>query len=92
MIAWIRYKHRIPAPELKRADELTVSQVAETFNVSPGVVYYWIERGILPARRRNCGSPYWITLAPEKETQLHHWVDKSVRIQKSRRQQSQRSL
>ena len=46
MIAWIRYKHRIPAPELKRPEELTVAQVAEKFDVSPGVVYYWVERGV----------------------------------------------
>jgi AcrR family transcriptional regulator len=52
MIGWIRYKHRIAAVELKRPDELTVAEVAAKLSVSHGVVYYyWIERGILPARR-----------------------------------------
>ena len=67
MIAWIRYKHRIPAPKLKRPEELTVTQVAEKFDVSPSVVYYWIGREVLPARRRNGGSALWITLDPETE-------------------------
>ena len=92
MIAWIRYKHRIPAPKLKRPEELTVAQVAEKFDVSPGVVYYWIGREVLPARRRNGGSALWITLDPETERRLRHWAEKSTRIQKSRSQQSQRSL
>ena len=92
MIAWIRYKHRIPSPELKRPEERTVAQVAEKFDVSPGVVYYWIERGVLPARRRNRGSALWITLDPETERRLRQWAEESTRIQKSRSRQSQRSL
>ena len=55
MIGWIRYKHRIPAVELKRHDELTVAEVAAKLGVSHGVVYYWIERGVVSARRRNRG-------------------------------------
>ena len=91
-IAWIRYKHRIPAPELKRPEERTVAQVAEKFDVSPGVVYYWIERGMLSARRRNRGSALWITLDPDTERRLRQWAEESTRIQNSRNQQSQRSL
>ena len=49
MIGWIRYQHRIAAVELKRRDELTVAELAAKLSVSHGVVYYWIERGILPA-------------------------------------------
>ena len=92
MVAWIRYKHRIPAPELKRPEELTVAEVAERFDVSPGVVYYWIGRGVVPARRRNRGSALWITLDPDTEQRLAQWADQSSRIQKSRSQQSQRLL
>ncbi|MFA6290072.1 MAG: recombinase family protein [Opitutaceae bacterium] len=92
MIAWIRYKHRIPSPELKRPEELTVTQVAEKFDVSPNVVYYWIQRGILVARRRNGGSALWVTLDPETERRLWQWAEESTRIQKSRSRQSQRSL
>ena len=62
MIGWIRWRHRIPAAPLKRAEELTVKQVAERFGVSPSVVYYWIAREVIPARRVHDGAPYWITL------------------------------
>ena len=91
MIAWIRYKHRIRAPELKRPEELTVAEIAEKFDVTPGVVYYWIERGVVLARRRNRGSPLWVTLDLETERRLRQWAEKSTRIQR-RRQQSQRLL
>lgn len=83
MIAWIRYRHRIPAPQLKRPEEQTVQQVAERFTVSPGVVYYWIERGVIEARRMNRGSPYWITLDAEKEAELEDWVCHSSRINRN---------
>jgi DNA invertase Pin-like site-specific DNA recombinase len=92
MIAWVRYKHRIPTPQFQRPEELTVAQVAEKFDVSPNVVYYWIERGALRARRRNHGSALLITLDPKTERHLQHWAEKSVRIQKSRGRQSQRTL
>ena len=80
MVNWIRYRYDIPAPCLKNPDELTVSEVAERFGVRSGVVYYWIERGHLPARRLQAGSPYWITLAVEKEAELRTWVANSNRI------------
>ena len=92
MIAWIRYKHGIPAPELKHSEELTVAEVAKKFEVNSGVVYYWINRDILPARRQNQGSPWWITLDLDTERRLSRWVEQSVRIRKSRIQQSQRLL
>jgi DNA invertase Pin-like site-specific DNA recombinase len=82
MINWLRYKHRIPAPDLKRKGELTVQEVAEKFGVSCGVVYYWLKHGVLTARRINRGSPCWITLDPGKERQLNEWVDSSSRIER----------
>jgi excisionase family DNA binding protein len=80
MIKWIRYRHAIPKPSLKQSDELTVGEAAERFNVSPGVVYYWIERGHLPARKLSPGSAYWIRLNPETQTQLQTWIANSNRI------------
>jgi hypothetical protein len=80
MVKWIRFRHAIPAPSLKQPEELTVAQVADRFRVRPGVVYYWIERGHLPARRLGPGSAYWITLADEKEAELAAWVANSNRI------------
>jgi len=80
MIRWIRYRHKIPSAALKLSQELTVAQVAQHFGVSIHVVYYWIERGLIEARRLNAGSPYWITLCPEKEQELLDWVRRSSRI------------
>ena len=80
MIKWIRYKHRIPAAQLKLPHELIVNEVAERFHVSPGVVYYWIKRDVLPARRIGDGHPYWITLTEEKTQELQQWVQSSKRI------------
>jgi hypothetical protein len=79
-IKWIRYKHRIPAPQLKLPHELTVDDVAARFHVSRGVVYYWINRDILPARRIGDGHPYWITLTETKAEELQQWVQSSKRI------------
>jgi len=80
MVKWIRGRHDIPAPSLKTPEELTVGEVADRFAVRPGVVYYWIERGHLPARRLGPGTPYCITLAAEKEAELRAWVTNSNRI------------
>ncbi|MCA9247221.1 MAG: recombinase family protein [Planctomycetales bacterium] len=82
MIGWIRYKHRIPAVELKRPDERTVAEVASRFGVSHGVVYYWIDRNILPARQQAANRPHWITLTDAKARELQDWVQSSKRIAK----------
>ena len=82
MIKWIRYRYQIPAAKLIRPEELTVKQVAERFGVSSNVVYYWIERGIIQARRVNSGLPCWITLDETDEQRLRAWVCNSPRIQK----------
>jgi hypothetical protein len=82
MIKWIRLRHRIPAPQLKRPEELTIKETAEKFGVSSYVVYYWIERGVIDARKLNKGSPWWITIDPHKERELRTWVSDSTKIQK----------
>ena len=76
----IRYKHNIPGPDLKRPEERTVKEVSKKFAVSPYVVYYWIERQIVAARRLNHGSPYWIKIDSQKEKELARWVRNSTRI------------
>ena len=79
-VSWIRHKHKIPPAEKKKADELTVKEVAKRFDVSPNVVYYWIERKVITARRLNNGSPYWITIDQRKSDELEKWVQESTRI------------
>ena len=81
MVKWIRYRYQIPKARLVRPEELTVQEVAERFRVSPNVVYYWIDRGIIEARRLNAGSPYWITLDETDERKLRDRVRNSCRIQ-----------
>jgi DNA invertase Pin-like site-specific DNA recombinase len=88
MVSWIRSRYAISAPSLKQGHELTVRQVADRLGVSPGVVYYWIERDHLPARRLESGKPYWITLGAEKEAELRAWVIKSARINQARIQKT----
>ncbi|MBP0625353.1 helix-turn-helix domain-containing protein, partial [Cupriavidus consociatus] len=58
----------------KRPDELTVQQLAHRLGISPHVVYYWIERQVVPARKLDGRGPWWITLDPAKEQQLRDWV------------------
>ena len=79
-IRWIRWRHQIPAPALKRAEELTVQQVAKHFDVREGAVYYWIENDMIQARRFNNGTPYWITFSAADEQKLRDWVQNSSRI------------
>jgi len=79
-VSWIRHKHAIPPVDKKQAGEQTVQEVSQQFGVSPGVVYYWIAHKIIPARRLNNGSPYWITINSQKERELEKWVRESNRI------------
>jgi len=80
IIRWIRWRYQIPAPALKKPEELTVKQVAKQFGVGEGVVYYWIEHNVIHTRRLNGGMPYWITLNAEDEKKLRDWVRNSSRI------------
>jgi len=80
IIRELRFTYRIPAPVLRKPEELTVEQVMERFGVSGWVVYYWIERAHIQARRLNARSPYWITLNPTDEQKIRDWVQNSKRI------------
>jgi DNA invertase Pin-like site-specific DNA recombinase len=80
MIKWIRYRYKIPVAKLKHPEELTVQQVAERFGVHPNVVYYWIEHGVIQARRLTSGTPYWITVSETDEQKLWDWVRNSRKI------------
>lgn len=80
MIQWIRYRYQIPKVSLARPEELTVEQVAKRFGVSPNVVYYWIDRSVIHARRLNAGTPHWITIDETDELRLREWVRNSSRI------------
>lgn len=81
-IRWIRWKYRIPAPTLKRPQELTVQAVAARLGVQPGVVYYWVNRGMIEARRLNNGAPLWITIDESKLKELCDHVSRSKKMRK----------
>ena len=83
MIQWIRHRNGIPAAQLQKSDEVTVQQAGDRFGVSRNVIYYWIEREIVSARKINNGSRYWIKLTPDKERELESWVRESSRIKTS---------
>ena len=90
-VRWIRYRYRLPKAQLKRPHELTVKEIAERFDVTPGTVYYWIEHGYLDARRIQLAYPYWITLDSEKEKELRERA-KTSHERKARFQHSERPL
>jgi len=79
IVQWIRWRYQIPPAKLKKPEELTVQQLAQRFGVSPGVVYYWIEHGVVRARRLNKTMPYWIALDAAEEQKLREWVHNSSR-------------
>jgi len=81
-VRWIRFRHRIPGPRHYRDGECSVKEAAAHFGVSPNVVYYWIQRGELPAKKMASGWPWRIRLDPDTETRLRAWIARSSRIKK----------
>lgn len=83
-LKWIRHKHSIQAPQ-RGPGEMTVKEVAAKFDVSEHVVYYWIERKKVKARKANSGSPWWITLEKQSDQELRKWSETSSRISNIRK-------
>ena len=84
-IRWIRLKHRISGPTLKRSEETTVEELSARLGVRPSVVYYWIKRGVVNARRvERCsqGAPLWITIDESKFKELQDCVSRSQKMRK----------
>jgi DNA invertase Pin-like site-specific DNA recombinase len=79
-IRWIRHKHTIPPVDDKKTGELTVKELAQRLAVRPGVVYSWIEKGLIQGRRHNAGSPYLLAVTPAVEQELARRVAESTRI------------
>jgi DNA invertase Pin-like site-specific DNA recombinase len=89
MVRGIRHRHQIPpAPPSRRPGELSVQELSDRLGVRPRVVYYWLARSRLQARRQNEGSPYWITLQPGQEKELRSYVRNSMRIRRHPRSKS----
>jgi DNA invertase Pin-like site-specific DNA recombinase len=72
-IKWIRYLHKIPAYSVPR-EGITVKDVADRLGVTTHVVYYWLEHGMLNAKKRGPGYAWDIYLDEEKEEELRKRV------------------
>jgi len=83
-VAWIRWKHRIPAPARQQPGEWTVRQLSQKFAVSLSVVYYWLHKGLVTARRPQPNGQMWITLTDQQEQALQAWVANSKRMASSK--------
>lgn len=80
-INWIRHLHNIQGLFTKRKG-LSVKEVADKLSVTPGIVYYWIERGILDAKKDAPGWPWDIQMDENKESELKERVSTSVHLGK----------
>ena len=79
-VRWIRHRYTIPGPPRYRDGAVSVKAVAQRFGVTTGVVYYWINHGVLPANKRAPGWPLEIHLDAGTEIRLRDWVATSSRI------------
>lgn len=82
MISWLRYKHRIPAPQ-PSATTFNVRQLCQRYGVSLWVVHYWINRGVIIAHQRKQGAPYLVTIDDELDQRLREWVENSAHLHPS---------
>jgi excisionase family DNA binding protein len=80
----IRRAHNIPTTtQLPHDDRLTVDQVAERLGISPGVIYNWISRGKLAARRDRANR-LRIAFRPDTEQECRQRIANSSHIPQTR--------
>ena len=62
-IEWIRHKHNIPGFYLYcKREGMSVKETALCLGISTGKVYYYIEKGLIPATKLRPGWPWDISL------------------------------
>jgi Site-specific recombinases, DNA invertase Pin homologs len=64
----VRHQYAVPTLYLQRPDEITVQQLANQLGVSIDLVYYWIRKGVINARKVKTPGSWLISLS---EQQLH---------------------
>jgi len=69
-IRWIRHKHKIPNLYQSSRQGLTVPEAAGLLGISAGKVYYYIDKGIIPAIKQRRGWPWEIALDADKASEL----------------------
>jgi len=82
-IKWIRYRHDIPPFSLER-NGLTVKDTAAKFGVGIATVYYWIEHGMVNAKKTGIYQSWDIIIDDLKCDELHAWVQNSGHLNKIR--------
>jgi len=61
-IQWIRYKHQIQGLYQSSRQGRSVKEAAECLDISAGKVYYYIDKGVIPASKQRPGWPWEISL------------------------------
>lgn len=69
-VRWIRHKHGIPNLYHSKRVGFTVKETAKELGISTNKVYYYIEKGIIPASKQRPGWPWEISLTPEMVIRL----------------------
>jgi len=69
-IKWIRYKYRIPHLYQNTRCGLSVKEAAKCLGISAGQVYYYIDKGVIPAQKQRPGWPWEIPLDDAKIAEL----------------------
>jgi Recombinase zinc beta ribbon domain/Helix-turn-helix domain len=78
MVEWIRYKHNIPCQPIKADNEFTVAEVQQMFGISRHMVYYWIDRKYITARKQ-ADNRFLITITSECTEKLKHMLHTSYK-------------
>jgi len=89
-VARSAHVHQPDSNEPQADNELTVGEVAAVLGVSTNVVYYWIERCHVPARRGE-GGRLFIAFSAQVESACHARIANSVRIKLIPQPQTPRS-
>ncbi len=79
-IKWIRHQHKIALFDPRLPGEVTVNEVMEKFSVRRNIIYYWIGRKIVEARKPKAGVSLYLSIDTSKEAELNEWIKKSHRI------------
>ena len=80
MIQWIRFRNNIKMPLLKSEDEFTVDEVSAMFTISRHMIYYWIDKQYVIARKTPANS-FLIKITPNDKPQLLERIKNSYKTQ-----------
>ena len=79
LVQWIRFAYDVDQLQPLAPGELSVKQLAARLGIAPDVVYCWISKGRLIARRA-AGGRLCVPLTPDVEQTLRQRIANSNRI------------